>query len=89
MFRWTRINSRILQHLCFIAMNDKYFREPHLHLEVRIACWIYYKLGLFRFNKLINSIVCNCGQYELYRIKIPRVLDLTYMVRVIPLKLRS
>ena len=31
------IVSRILQHLCFTAMNDKYFREPHLHLEVRSA----------------------------------------------------
>jgi hypothetical protein len=34
-------------------------------------------------------MVCNCGQYELYRIGILRVLDLTYMVGLIPLKLIS
>jgi hypothetical protein len=34
-------------------------------------------------------MVCNYGQYELYRIRILRVLDLTYMVEVILLKLRS
>ena len=31
------IISRILQFKCFTTMNYKYFREPHLHLEVRSA----------------------------------------------------
>jgi hypothetical protein len=34
-------------------------------------------------------MVCNYGQYELYWIEILRVLDMTYMVEVILLKLRS
>jgi hypothetical protein len=34
-------------------------------------------------------MVYNYGQYELYQIGIQRVLDLTYMVEVILLKLRS
>jgi hypothetical protein len=34
-------------------------------------------------------MVCNYEQYELYQIEILRVLDLTYMVEVILLKLRS
>jgi hypothetical protein len=33
--------------------------------------------------------VCNYGQYKLYQIGILSVLDLTYMVEVILLKLRS
>jgi hypothetical protein len=58
-------------------------------LEFGGDCWIYYGLGPFRSNKSINSMMCNYGQYELYQIGIPRVLDLTYMVGVIPLKSRS
>jgi len=58
-------------------------------LEFGGDCWIYFGLGLCRFNKLINSMVYNCRQYELYRIGIPRVLNLTYMVGIIPLKLTS
>jgi hypothetical protein len=53
------------------------------------SCWIYYGLGPFKFNKSIKSMVCNYGQYELYWIEILRVLDMTYMVEVILLKLRS
>jgi hypothetical protein len=34
-------------------------------------------------------MVCNYVQYELYRTRILRVLDLTYMVEVILLKFRS
>jgi hypothetical protein len=58
-------------------------------LEFGGDCWIYYGPDPFKFNKSINSMVCNYGQYELYRIRILRVLDLTYMVEVILLKLRS
>ena len=58
-------------------------------LEFGVDCWIYYGIDPFRFNKSINSIVCNYGQYELYRIENPRVLDLTYIVGVFHFKLRS
>jgi len=42
-------------------------------LEFGGDCWIYYGLDPFRFNKSINSIVCNYGQYILYQIGSPRV----------------
>ena len=43
-------------------------------LEFGGDCWIYYGLDPFRFNKSINSMVCNYGQYILYQIGVsPRV----------------
>jgi hypothetical protein len=38
---------------------------------------------------LINSMVCNGGEYQWYHIGSPRVVGLTYMVGIIPLNLRS
>jgi hypothetical protein len=32
-------------------------------LEFGGDCWIYYGLGPFKFDKSINSMLCNCEQY--------------------------
>jgi hypothetical protein len=44
---------RILQHLCFTAMNDKYFREPHLHLEVRSAGWLMFLASVCTYCQFV------------------------------------
>jgi len=51
-----------------ISNNCDYDTSSLQTLEFDRDCWIYYVLDPFRFNKSINSMVCNCGQYELYQI---------------------
>jgi len=36
---------------------------PETRFLCQHNCWIYYGLDPFRFNKSINSMVCNYGQY--------------------------
>jgi hypothetical protein len=76
--------SVVARDICRNCIFSYYFRYENIR-----RCWIYYGLDPFKFNKSINSMVCNYGQYELYQIEILRVLDLTYMVKVILFKLRS
>jgi len=52
---------------------SKTSHETIIPLEFGGDCWIYYGLDPFRFNKSMNSMVCNYGQYILYQIGSPRV----------------